>query len=627
MNRSGGRPTPGGGGGPSAFSMNVPGLYSTVNTATDSMARVATGALTTKDAFDSLNGYLGSFGAASGTLSNAIKQTGNIVFDINQTMRETGQFGVTMAGELFKYNTEVTGAQLRMSEFSEIVSRNSKSMSGLGSTMDKSANAYLSLLTEIQKTDAVAHLKAMGMTAREVADITQVSMTRQRGMDLLTVEGQKSAAYAATNLAVELTKISQITGKSREEQLRASQELMDRAQIQAAIFRRGSDFGTNLGSVVDRISGKFGPSITRAFQEVATGGIRSKSATETMASIGDRGEVAAIMQQLGAAVQSGNKQLVSELTTKFEAKYAETLMSKQRMGAVEVLPEDYLKVGQLMMEGMHTLRPLQTEQQYDPQTGRMKYTTEEALARLSKETALTTTGQQETPTGLEKNTQALISRTINQIDQNVLKAASATVNKTMGDFGSKITSINQGSLNEFDAALRKLSNPNGVVQELGNGFQSLSNIIKDKLGIQDLSPSNLLKDKLDIHDLTPNKSEPQFGLDPNTINDLIKQNLQQTTPTTPDKSDLSGSLNNLINHFKNKETLLPETTIENTQVAVSDQTSLVPPQDSLSELKDQLAELNAGIKHVIANTSEIAYNSAGQLRATKGLSSNRLAVG
>lgn len=625
----------------SMFNLPIPGFISSVNAVTDGMGRVATGALTTKDAFDTVSGFIGSFGSASAAVANALKQTGGIIFDINRTMRETGQYGVTLSGDLFAYNTAVTDAQLKLSEFSDIVAQSGKSFTGLGTTMDKGANMFLSVVSDIQRTDAAIQLKAVGVSAKELAEITRVSMMQTNLRDLQTAEQQNAARDAASSLAVELEKTAMITGKSRSDQLRAVEEQMNEVHMQAAIYRRGPEFGAAMQGAISKISAVLGPDIVRVVQEASTTGIRSKGAAETIASIGDEATVKAIYD-LSSAIKSGNIAQTKEASDDLIAKFAKGIVSPPRLAATEFMPENYLKFTKLFADTFDKIRPYLEAAGYDPRTGTSKISMEEAVKLVGKEVESKITGK--TPEGKELDPRAMLSRTLNVLDESVFKTMTGIVNKGLGDFGTKITALNQEGLTSLNKVLTEMSTPTGAVRQFEGALKGAVDMIKSKLNIPDLTgvkPSSESKGpsmpeifRNQLETPTPNqgaqpKEQPkespidlqQFMLKNYGISEILRPEDLGFSSFRDELQKLANSMQEQINRSAEQKATTPA---EATATVMPENTPIIA-NATLDDVKLELEKLNFGLRRLVDNTSEIASNSNSQLKATKNMSNNRLA--
>ena len=256
----------------SRFRNSVDRGAGSIDTLTGFFGKLLTGTVGTTDALDMASGALRKFGTIGGAAADIFNQLGKSAIAVNETLKETGRYGVTFGNDLGQYNKAVLDAHLTLDDFRDIVADNSTSMAGLQSTMDKSAKGYLSILSDVTTSDIGRDLRAAGMSARELAEITQLSMSRKRLDDIKDVNARDKLIESALRMATEFDFVSDLTGKSRKQLLEDQRKITESTEIKSAILQMGPEFKESFDQAASGLS----PVVQRVLAERATGGVRTE---------------------------------------------------------------------------------------------------------------------------------------------------------------------------------------------------------------------------------------------------------------------------------------------------------------------------------------------------------------
>lgn len=307
--------------------------------------KVSRGTATTADAFSAVTGIVKAF-PGFGTVGKAVDMLGANAIDTAKSMRETGKAGITMGGDLTGFNAAVKGAQLTLPEFESQVRRGAEGMAGLGSNMDKSAKAYLGVLKDVQESEAGVQLKKAGVSAEELAQITQLSMSRKRAFDFEDEKSRIQARDSAIALATEMNEVARITGKSKEAQLAGIKTQLDKAEVEATLTQRGPAYRDQFEKMQASL-GALGPSVQSLASEMASGGVRTKEGTAQLAALGPAGQQlqrAVLAQE--AAAKSGSKEVKDAALREVELAKLAVIKYQQSDQYLEAVKTDTSEVGQ-----------------------------------------------------------------------------------------------------------------------------------------------------------------------------------------------------------------------------------------------------------------------------------------
>ena len=664
--------------------LNTSGAITGVtNSVIDGFGKLAGGTATTSDAFGVATNIVSKFGAVGEVAAKALNQLGDGAFGTIAAMRETSKVGVTMAGDLFKFNEEIKGAHLTIPEFTDMLSRSSRSIAGVGGTMDKSASAFLKVAAEVQASPIAVDLKAYGVTARELAEITELSMIGQRGLNSETAKGRlamRDAAAAAVELSLEMATTAALTGKSRkqqQEELRAQQE---KAEVQATMLLMGPEFTKNFTAAQEGMS-KFGKSYQDLLTEMATpGGIRTKEGMQLAASL-PPGQLEA-MQAYADAIKTGDKERIAAQKQSTEGVLANTGSNKEFQNTVAVLGDRFLKSGQVLKDSFPIQQAIASKiEEVKEKEGKI-IDGAEALKRMSDQEIKDAIkgGKTDPKTGVfTPDDRAVVSRTVNQLD-NLGKVAAAGLAKEFTGLSKNVSIFSTDGIVALNRKFKEMASPEGLKSTVTGGVDTVIKKGAEKLGVK--APEVKPKAGFDVSAPLPPRQFGSLGAVGKLIEDfgkgtpamlhgregviterqlssiidqaqtmgatefsdkISKKTIANpmaefaevfekltTTAINPKSNPEISALTGLFNDFKTSMASVPKTSAPTIQTAFTPapESRTVPTpaeQAVLKEVKEELVQLNISVKQLVAHSAETVDLSSKQVRATKGLSGNRFA--
>lgn len=416
----------------------------TVNSLTGVFGKLASGTANAGDAFNLISFTMGKFGTVAGSVGEIFNTLGKGAINVNEMLKDTSRFGVTFGNDLGVANLAIKNAHLTLGEFADIISQNSQSMAGLGSTMDKSSKAYLSVLRDVETSEVGRDLRAAGMSARELAEITQLSISRRRNLDLLDDKSKEAAAESAARLASEFNFISEITGKNRKQLLEEQRRAMESTEVLAAGLQLGQKFRTDLNTATAELS----PTIKRIVMEQATGGVRTEEGMTIAASLGPA------MREVNALVEATRRGDQKEIAkAQADLELATMRQIENQSGATMLLGDNLYAHGKLLQENIGYIDAIRAKQEEVYNATKQRISDEDAYRALKEEGRLKREGKTAEGAIAEG---AITGRAINQIEY-LGKVAGSVGAEGLKQFNDKLGSTAKDAIPQFEIALKEFA--------------------------------------------------------------------------------------------------------------------------------------------------------------------------
>jgi hypothetical protein len=295
------------------------GASNAFNNLTNAGDKLVRGQASSYDAMNLMTQAASAFPSPIKEAAQAVNKMGTVVLDTNTNLKEAGQTGASFGNNLGEYNKSVMDAQLTQTEFNGILRRSSGELAGLGPNMTASSKAFLGVVKEVQNSEIGVSLQDAGVSAKELAEATQLSMHNARASSIQDEAGRKRSRDAAIELATVMDDVAKITGKSKEAQAAGVKAVLDRAEVDAGIALKGEDYRKSMTTVMASF-GEVGPSVQELVGEIASGGVRTKEGAAKLAALGPAGqELQSAMAQHEAAIKSGNQSDIAAATMRLDA--------------------------------------------------------------------------------------------------------------------------------------------------------------------------------------------------------------------------------------------------------------------------------------------------------------------
>jgi len=262
------------------------------------------------DAFGTLNPLLGVAADLFGRLVRYQEEN----FQAYRTMTDAG---VNFSGSLTDLRMAAANSYLTLSEFSNLIAKNSDAFSRMGGTADEGALAFSKASNNLLKGSMGSSLMALGFTTEEVNQGLANYIAMSGGRTAQEMKNTKDLTKGAGEYLTELDALAEITGKSRQaqedelKQLQANQafqaymQTLDeagRAKASAALLEANAKGGKGAAEALQAELMGVAPVTEAGKMFTALGANSSVSLKNMVANVTDSTKTVADQQREGAAL-------------------------------------------------------------------------------------------------------------------------------------------------------------------------------------------------------------------------------------------------------------------------------------------------------------------------------------
>ena len=285
--------------------------------------------------------------------------------------QQLSQSGASFGGSLTILREAAARSYLGLDQFSGIVKKNSDIFASLGGNVQNGSIAFSKIQKQLLTpgTETSAMLAALGVSSQEAAELTASFMRSQGSMNKTQLQDQRAVAAAVTQYASELTLLSQITGKSRQELQAKMEAEMQEAQFQAYLASVAPAEAEKLRQGLQNSMSQGGQGAVDAFKAMAMGfppmteAARLYAATQeagmkTLEDYNDRAKNAGITveessrlnrQSLAKAISEGAGDM-EKLRTVLQASGLSGAGLAKTLAEAQQLQTKFMKDGKMMSE-------------------------------------------------------------------------------------------------------------------------------------------------------------------------------------------------------------------------------------------------------------------------------------
>lgn len=208
-----------------------------------------------------------------GKVASAFSYLAKIQDSYAKSYRDLASSGAVFGGSLTEMRAAASKTFLTLDEFTATVKNNSDVFSTLGGDVTTGVkkfvaiqNALLAPGSEVQK-----NLAYLGVSSQEAAELTASYIRSQGSMNKRGLDNQKEVTAAVSQYAQELTLLSSITGKSREELRKKMDEENTEAMWQAALLEMSPEKAAKMRQGLEMAMAQGGKPAMEAFKAMALG--------------------------------------------------------------------------------------------------------------------------------------------------------------------------------------------------------------------------------------------------------------------------------------------------------------------------------------------------------------------
>lgn len=219
-----------------------------------------------------------------GKVVNGLVQFAEQSLEEYQTLSGIGaSFGKDMT------QIKVAAAELGMTvaDMSKFLMDNSESLRSFGGTTDQAISRFRNFSKEVLDSQVGTELRRLGYTAADINEtlVTYNEIAQQDGLN--NRRSSQEQAQAAQDFAIELDRLSKLTGKQRADLAEEMKEARARGNVQALLMGKSADQQEAFTRTMTELKNTLGPQYEQLFLEMAQFGAPiSKSAQQAYLTLG-----------------------------------------------------------------------------------------------------------------------------------------------------------------------------------------------------------------------------------------------------------------------------------------------------------------------------------------------------
>jgi len=264
-------------------------------------------------------GAMGSLPGPIGLVFKGLSALAGFQEQAMESYRTMSGAGVSFSGSLSDMRVAAAQTHMTLQQFANFMKVNGESLARLGGSTNDGAKAFRMLSAELMSSPAGVNLKALGYTTEEVNQgmMDYIQMTGGRSQEEL--KNSKALLASSTEYLTQLDGLSQLTGKSRQEQEKALKEAQQNAAIQQKLAGMDENQKAAYTRGLAEMNAKFGkagvelyqaqmlgiPPQTEAARNLAALSPEVARASKGMADVANRGGTAAETLRYSAQATQG----------------------------------------------------------------------------------------------------------------------------------------------------------------------------------------------------------------------------------------------------------------------------------------------------------------------------------
>lgn len=245
------------------------------------------------------------------------------------TYQQLTQNGINFSGSLTQMRLAASNMYLTMEEFSKLMKDNSANFAKMGVGADDGAKAFVNMSTNLMKGPMGRNLQALGYTAEQVNSGLATFLEATSNNSAEAMKDQKKLTASAAEYLTQLDALSEITGKTKEEQLNAAKERAANAAWEAHLMTLSAEERAKAEAAAQEAFARGGKGAEQALMSASMGfPPMTKAAREYTALAGNMNQVT--MKQ-AAAIKDSTKS-VEDMRKGANEYSAAAVKDKQMLG-------------------------------------------------------------------------------------------------------------------------------------------------------------------------------------------------------------------------------------------------------------------------------------------------------
>ena len=223
-------------------------------------------------------------------LSKGLKTTSGEAVGLVDTFKTFTNVGVNFSNDALAFRASIADTRLSVQEYGDVLGKLVPNITALGGTVTDGTKRFNQLSKEFGDTTAADQLRQIGYTTKEYNEVLAISLAGRKNIDFQDAESRKKANMAAADLALEMDKVAQLTGVSRQEQQRTLQEKQGNARVQAAIEQQVRAGGADAAAAYQKMAVQMkGLGLDKLSDEIYSGQALSQKSIAQLNALGPAG--------------------------------------------------------------------------------------------------------------------------------------------------------------------------------------------------------------------------------------------------------------------------------------------------------------------------------------------------
>jgi hypothetical protein len=260
----------------------------------------ATGSGKIDDLTSAFKGRLGGFG-------DGISAVGTNLQSNVDTYRTLSSVGASFGQNLVTLRETAASAGLPLEDFAKLIKDNSQNLAALFGSTTQGAVQFSKLSEQFRRTN-IDVLAPLGFTVDEINDTLLTNLTLQRRTGNFIEGADQQQIESARSLALELDKLSKLTGQQRSALLKGMESQLNNERFLAFLGSQTDETRQRLQSFAASVGG-LAPGLAEGFQDlIANAGVPVTAASRSL--IQNIPDATAIVKQLTEGTLSTTEAMV-----------------------------------------------------------------------------------------------------------------------------------------------------------------------------------------------------------------------------------------------------------------------------------------------------------------------------
>lgn len=280
------------------------GLSKAFKISSDLTGRAIDQTLTINDTASKVSSVLEEFGAVGGVAGTMLTGLTDVLVQAVENWQYFSNFGLQFGGDALALNEAVKKTGLSFSQYRDLVDKAIPAFANFGQGLSIGAERFGDASQQLQ-TKYGQQLARLGMNFKDINDVLAITARGVINIDT-SAAGIDNLNKSAVQLARELDKTSQLSGKSRKAQEEQIQALQDEAKIQALmarLMRENPEKATDINKAIEAAGGLDSETGKLMVELIASNGV---ALTESLSefSANSSAEMASRLQQIAMGIRS-----------------------------------------------------------------------------------------------------------------------------------------------------------------------------------------------------------------------------------------------------------------------------------------------------------------------------------